>query len=93
MAEQTALALIGGKISQIPVGDTIRGAGGGSSGIPELANDPVSPSTSEAWVLRTDFYGGSPIGLLLSLTSVSMPSTYKLSYKTISGAIVRVALA
>lgn len=28
--EQTALALIDGKISQIPVGDTIRGAGGSS---------------------------------------------------------------
>lgn len=31
MAEQTALALIDGKISQIPASDTIRGAGAGSN--------------------------------------------------------------
>jgi hypothetical protein len=30
MAEQVALALINGKISQIPASDTIRGAGSGS---------------------------------------------------------------
>lgn len=93
MAQQTALALIGGKISQIPVGDTIRGASGGSGSIPEVVSDPVSPATNESWVLRTDFFGGSPIGLLLSLTTAAMPSTYKLSYKTISGAVVRVSLA
>lgn len=92
MAQQTALALINGKISQIPAGDTIRGASGGASGIPELANDPVSPATNDAWVLHKQYVIGSPIGLLLSLTNAASSSDYKLSYKTISGAVVRVAL-
>jgi hypothetical protein len=38
MAEQIALALIDGKISQIPSGDTIRGAGSGSLGDGSLLN-------------------------------------------------------
>jgi hypothetical protein len=92
MAQQTALALINGKISQIPVGDTIRGASGGSTSIPELTSDPLSPSTNYSWVLHQEYIAGSPIGMLLSLTNSVGSNTYKLSYKTISGSIVRVAL-
>jgi hypothetical protein len=61
-------------------------------GIPELTADPVAPVDNTAWVKRTDYLAGSPIGLLLSLTQASTFSRYKLSYKTLSGAIVRTDL-
>lgn len=61
--------------------------------IPEYASDPVSPTTNEVWVLRTMLADqGSPIGLLLSLTNATVINNYKLSYKTISGTIVRADL-
>jgi hypothetical protein len=63
----------------------------GSTAIPEYGVDPVSPSTNDAWVLRESGpLNGSPIGLLLALTRTDV--TYKFSYKTISGAIVRAPL-
>jgi hypothetical protein len=58
------------------------------SGIPEYTSDPVSPAINDAWVV-TGVYG-TPVGLLLAITDGS--PNYKLSYKTISGSIVRVIL-
>lgn len=56
--------------------------------IPERVMDPVSPATNEVWVLNDG--AGSPLGLLLAITNTT--GFYKLSYKPISGAIVRVTL-
>ncbi len=64
--------------------------GGGSSGIPELNTDPVAPTAQDTWVLATGT--GSPIGGLLLALTHSSPVNYQLSYKTISGRIVRTNL-
>ena len=68
----------------------LKPSSGGSPTIQELTSDPVSPIAGETWVLRQSV--GTPIGLLLSLTTDTGLTTYKLSYKTISGAIVRTSL-
>lgn len=70
------------------------GSGGGSVSIPEITTDPVSPAAQSAWILYTPTTGGgTPIGLLLSLTYPGTgSSSYKFSYKTIEGPIVRVTL-
>lgn len=57
--------------------------------IPEFLTDPISPVAGTTWVLH-DNQIGSPIGLLLTITSPV--NTYKLSYKTISGEVVRTPL-
>jgi hypothetical protein len=62
----------------------------GGSNLPEYGSDPVSPANGDTWVLRQGVVG-SPLGMLLALTTAK--STYKLSYKTISGTTVRVDLA
>jgi len=46
MAEQKALALIDGKISEIPLGDTIRGAGSSGGGFQKYL-----VQTSESYVI------------------------------------------
>jgi len=81
------LVLDNGKISQLPAGDSISGATG-TANLPEYTSDPVSPSSGDTWVLKTT--AGAPIGLLLALTTAG--SSYKLSFKTISGAVVRTNL-
>jgi hypothetical protein len=63
-------------------------SGSGTVVIPEYISDPVSPAANDTWVLKQA--NGSPIGLLLALTTNAF--SYKLSYKTISGAIVRTTL-
>lgn len=75
-------------------------AGSGESNhIQELFTDPVSPTPEEVWVLRTGSGGipnGTPIGLLLALTYTNNSGTaftYQLSYQTLEGPIVRVALS
>lgn len=45
MAEQKALALIDGKVSEIPLGDTIRGASGGASGYQKYYIAPLETYT------------------------------------------------
>lgn len=65
------------------------GNGGGNSVIPELTNDPVSPTPEQTWVLHAGA-AGSPIGLLLSLTYAT--DLYFLSYRTLEGTTVRVQL-
>ena len=63
---------------------------GGSTNIPELTSDPVSPAINDTWVLKS-VAGGTPMGFLLAITrEIDM---YQLSYKTISGQIVRVILS
>ena len=57
--------------------------------IPEYLTDPFSPIAGETWVLH-DSVRGSPIGLLLALTNNQ--DTYKLSYKTLSGTVIRTPL-
>ena len=66
----------------------------GPTYIPELTADPVSPAPQTAWVLHSPLaIGGSPIGLLLALTTSTIPGDYEFSYKTIEGPIVRVVLS
>lgn len=78
------------------------GGSGGSSTlvIPELTSDPISPSPQQAWVLYTVVGGtggnaGQPIGLLLSLTYAGSggSSSYKFSYQSLEGPIVRTTLS
>jgi len=91
MAERVALALIDGKISEIPSTDTIRGTSVGTAVIPEYMTDPVSPADESAWVLCSGNPPGQPIGLLLGLTSAGC--RYFFSYKTtMGGPVVRVEL-
>lgn len=69
--------------------------GSGSGTIPQFNTDPVSPPPNYTWVLKTSTVvgGGIPIGLLLGLTySGVVSNSYQLSYKTLEGPIVRVAL-
>ena len=90
MAQQTALALINGVVSEIPATDTIRGAGGsGAATITELYADPVAPTAQQSWVLATQTTtAGSPLGLLLSLTSSVSNYTYALRYRTLEGTTI-----
>lgn len=91
MAERKALALIDGKISEIPAGDTIRGAGG--STLPQLSADPLSPTNESAWVgANPVLVVGSPIGLLLALTQATSTFSYELRYRTTNGITVGVPL-
>ena len=94
MAQQTALALINGQISEIPSTDTIRGAAGGSSSsITQLSADPASPTAQQAWVLATSTStGGTPMGLLLSITKPSSVYSYALKYRTLEGTTVATPL-
>jgi hypothetical protein len=90
MAERKALALIGGKVSEIPAGDTIRGAGGS---IPQLSSDPISPVDESAWVRASPVLTvGSPLGLLLAITQASSTFSYELRYRTLNGVTVGVPL-
>ena len=57
--------------------------------IPEYLTDPALPIAGTTWVLH-DGIQGSPLGLLLALTRHD--DSYKLSYKTISGDVVRTPL-
>lgn len=60
--------------------------------IPELNSDPVDPQSERAWVLREAVgIGGSPIGLLLSLT-YSGAFRHFFSYRTVLGITKRVEL-
>lgn len=64
--------------------------GSGTASIPEYGVDPVAPVPGDAWVLRVGGVTGSPIGLLLALTSTSK---YCFSYRTLSNTTVRTILA
>jgi hypothetical protein len=61
----------------------------GTSLIPEVAIDPSGAVPGQTWVLAEG--AGSPVGLLLTLTQ-SNALSYKLSYKTASGAVKRTTL-
>lgn len=76
------------------------GSGSGqANSIQELFTDPVSPDPEEVWVLRTGTSGipdGTCIGMFgLGLTYINNAGsfTYQLSYQTLEGPIVRVALS
>jgi hypothetical protein len=73
----------------------IYSGGGGSSSIPELTSDPISPAPQSMWVLKTGGTGsGEPLGLLLALTTTSgVPLSYQLSYQTLEGTTIRTTLA
>ena len=64
--------------------------------IPQLDDDPTSPASQQAWVLKetTGSNAGTPIGLLLSLTYADGgTNTYKHSYRTKESTTVRATLA
>lgn len=69
-----------------------------SNRIQELTADPPFPAPEEVWVERlgtgVGIPDGTPIGLLLTLTYTdnTTPFSYRLSYQTIEGPIVRVDL-
>ena len=67
-------------------------SGGGTVNIPELTSDPVSPTPQSAWVLNQGTAGGSPIGLLLSLTYAGQIGPYSFSYRTLENTTIRVIL-
>lgn len=56
--------------------------------IPELTADPVSPVPGQTWVLAGQI--GTPVGLLLAITTGAI--SYRLSYYTSEGTIVRTVL-
>ena len=63
--------------------------------IPEYTSDPSTPTPQTAWVLRSGSAsgGGSPIGLLLTLTTPGTASyTYELKYRTLESTTVAVPL-
>ena len=89
MAERKPLVLKDGKISELPVGDTVAGASSGSVSIPQLTSDPVAPTAQSSWVLATPkSQAGSPIGLLLAITSPVTTYTYALRFRTLEGTTV-----
>jgi hypothetical protein len=59
--------------------------------IPEVTSDPPGAIAGDAWVVKPTQVIGAPIGMLLSLT-YAQSGTYKLSYKTASGLVVRTDL-
>jgi hypothetical protein len=59
--------------------------------VPEVLVDPVGAVAGQTWVLKAATGGGTPIGLLLALTTAAYQ--YKLSYKTAAGSIVRTLLS
>jgi len=79
----------------------VRGGSGGSATITELGSDPISPTTNQAWVLRTGS-GGTGGGILQATMGLGFPYlsvssggsyTYQLSYYTEAGTIVRSTLS
>lgn len=65
----------------------------GSGTVTEVSTDPSSPTAGQTWVLHSaSAIGGSPIGLLLSLTQTIVANTYLFSYYTSEGTIVRTVL-
>lgn len=84
MAQQNALALINGRVSETSTG-------GGS--IPQVSVDPVSPTAESSWIRATAItQPGSPIGLLLGLTQAVSNYTYEFRYRTQQGITVGVLL-
>lgn len=91
--------LIGTTITPVGNGGEINvTVNGGSSAIPELTSDPLSPTAQSAWVLKT---GGlvsgkmqtsvGPYSLLLGKSST--PVTYQFSYRTLESTTIRTTLA
>lgn len=92
------------KVIEREVERRIRSGGGSDSsssststfaGIPQYEDsDPASPSAEDAWVKHTNAVGGgSPIGLLLSLTTAGAGAEkYEFSYYTTNGSTIRVEL-
>lgn len=78
-----------GKAKYDPLLDKVR-----TRDIPQYSSDPATPKPEEAWVLRSiGGGGGSPVGLLLALTSAGSGSTYAFKYRTKEGTTVSVALS
>jgi hypothetical protein len=76
---------------------TISASGGGSGSIPQYSTDPVSPSSHDAWVLKTVVPAigtGQPVGLLLALTSpgIGGSTSYQFKYQTEEGTTISVGL-
>ena len=66
--------------------------------IPQYSTDPVSPKPNSSWILKTFVGGagsGTPIGLLLALTSAGSggSTTYQLSYRDTEGTTIRSTLS
>lgn len=78
-----------GKAKYDPLLDKVR-----TRDIPQLSADPASPKSEEAWVLRSvTGGGGTPLGLLLVLTTPGSGNTYRFKYRTKEGATISVALS
>lgn len=78
-----------GKAKYDPLLDKVR-----TRDIPQYSSDPSSPKPEEAWVLRsTGGGGGSPVGLLLAITTPGSGNSYAFKYRTKEGTTVSVALS
>lgn len=66
--------------------------------IRQVDADPTNPKSQDAWVLKTGSGGtggGTPVGLLLALTTPDVGGTtsYQFSYRTIEGTTIRTTLS
>ena len=78
------------KLNITPAGSS----GGGGGTLPEYYTDPVSPAAGDTWILATiATAGGSPMGMLLSITYAANTYTYQLSYRTTEGTTIRTTLS
>lgn len=89
----------GSLLAGIVISDGGSSSSGGASTIEELYTDPASPMPEEVWMLATGsgaIADGTPIGMLLALTytgNAGSAFTYQLSYHTLEGNTIRVAMA
>ena len=66
---------------------------GSSGNISEVATDPASPTAGQIWLLHNNTpTGGSPLGLLLTLTQTFIDNQYLLSIRTNENTTVRTVL-
>lgn len=70
-------------------------SGGGSSTIPEVSSDPVSPTAGQIWLLANGKVGtgGQAMGVLGLTYSQAEVNSYDLSIYTQEGKIIRVRMS
>jgi hypothetical protein len=74
--------------------DIVNVASGGTPTIPEVYQDPSSPTPQQTWILATTNYtAGQAMGIMgLTYSGDLASDTYQLSYRTNEGTTVRTPL-